>query len=210
MSNHPQLFDNLSIYITKQNYIIFIYLKEYLAFVKKNYISMNDLIHIGDNLKNSFHKSLKNLKSKKEDLIRKPETIQKWELDPKDNINKNDLLKNKNLALEKMLYKETNNVNNQKQMYGFYLNRILTENERMKNINAERHLKDTLKVIEKETDLIADFLTCLADNNMVLTKKEGENPKRKETKLKNEEEENLDLEVQNEENKIKNNQNTGQ
>ena len=48
------MFDNLSFYISKQNYIIFIYLREYFKYVNNNYRSMKELIHIGENLKNSF------------------------------------------------------------------------------------------------------------------------------------------------------------
>ena len=195
------MFDSLSLYIKKQNYIISIYFREYFKYVKNNYRSMQELIHIGENYKNNFNKSFKNLKTKKEELIKKPETINKWDLDPKENINKNDLISNKNLALEKILYKETNNVNNLKQLYGFYLNKIIIEYEGMLKLNAERHFKETSIIFEKETDLTTDYLTCLADNNMALTKKEGYN-KKKERKMKREDdEEALDLEIQKEENK---------
>ena len=195
------MFDSLSLYIKKQNYIISIYFREYFKYVKNNYRSMQELIHIGENYKNNFNKSFKNLKTKKEELIKKPETINKWDIDPKENINKNDLISNKNLALEKILYKETNNVNNLKQLYGFYLNKIIIEYEGMLKLNAERHFKETSIIFEKETDLTTDYLTCLADNNMALTKKEGYN-KKKERKMKREDdEEALDLEIQKEENK---------
>ena len=196
------MFDNLSLYIKKQNYIISIYFREYFKYVKNNYKAMQELIHNGENLKNSFNKSLKNLKAKKEELYKKPELINKWELDPKDNIKPNELIGNRNLALEKILYKETNNVNNQKKLYGFYLNKIIVEYEGMRNLSAERHFKESNIVFEKETDLTTDYLTCLADNNMALNKKEGQNIKKKERKMKKEdEEEALDLEIQNEESK---------
>ncbi len=196
------MFDNLSLYISKQNYVIFIHLREYFKFVKKNYNSMKEFIHIGENLKNSFYKSLKNLKSKKEDLFKKPETIAKWEIDPKDKTDKNTLLSNKELALEKMLYKETMAVNNQKQMYGFYLNRIISEHERMKNVNAERHLNQLLKIFERQTNTTTDFITGLADNSTALSiaKKEGKKMVKKKEKIVNKEddEEILDLEVKKE------------
>ena len=196
------MFDNLSLYIKKQNYIISIYFREYFKYVKNNYRSLQELIHIGESIKNNFNKSLKNLKSKKEELVKKPETINKWELDPKENINKDELINNKKLALEKILYKETNNVNNQKQLYGFYLNKIIIEYEGMRKNNAEKHFKETCIIFEKETDLTTDYLTCLADNNMALMKKEGHNIKNKERKMKREiDEEVLDLEIQKEESK---------
>ena len=111
------MFENLSLYISKINYIIFINIREYFNYVKNNYVSMKDFISVGENLKNNFYKSLKHLKSKKEDLWKKPEPISKWELDPGDKTSKTDLLKNKNLAMEKILYKDTYIINNQKKLY---------------------------------------------------------------------------------------------
>ena len=201
------MFENLSLYLSKQNYIIFIYLREYFKFVKNNYHSMKEFINIGENLKNSFYKSFKNLKSKKEDLSKKQE-ISKWELDPKDKTDKNLLKNNKDLALEKILYKDTIAVNNQKQLYGFYLNRIISEHERIKKLNAENHFKGVMKIIERQTDVTTDFMTSLADNSTALTisKKEGRNSIKKKERIKKKEdfEENLDLEIKKEENENNN------
>ena len=167
---------------------------------------MKEFIHVGENLKNSFYKALKSLKSKKEDLFKKPEA--KWELDPKEKLDKKDLLGNKNLALEKILYKDTANVNNQKQLYGFYLNRIITEYERMRNVNAERHLKKTLNIFQRLTEVTADFITSLTDSSDVLTKKQA---KKKERKVKKEDnEEKLDLETPKQDNNNPNNKPSNQ
>ena len=187
------MFDNLSITISKQNYIIYIYLREYFKFVKNNFRSMKDFIHIGENFKNSFYKSLKSLKSKKEDLFKKPDG--KWELDPKEKLSKEELKNNKPLALEKILYKDTIDVNNKKQLYGFYLNRIIAEFERNQNVNAGRHLKIIVKIFQRQAEVYADFITTLTDNIEVLTKK-GKKVKKKERKLKKDDyEEKLDLET---------------
>ena len=196
------MFENLSLYLSKQNYIIFIFLREYFKYVKNNYHSMKDFISIGESLKNNFYKQLKHLKTKKEDLYKKPETIAKWEIDPSFK-NKNDLIGNKCLAMEKMLYKETNTVNYQKQLYGFYLNRVISEHERMKNVNSERHIKNITRIFERQTDITTDFITSLADNStsLSLVKKEGKNVKKKEKKVKKDDyEENLDLEITKENN----------
>ena len=198
------MFDSLSLYISKQNYIIFIYIREYFKFVKNNYGSMKDFIHTTENLKSSFYKSFKNLKSKKEDLFKKPDSFNKWELNKEDkNISKKEYFENKNMALEKMLYKETNGVNNQKLLYGFYLNRVISEHERLQNVNAERHVKNIVKIFERQTDVSTDFITTLADNSTSLTvsNKDGQKVKKKEKEKKKDElEENLDLEIKKEEN----------
>ena len=194
------MFDNLSLYISKLNYIIYVYLREYFKYVKNNYHSMKELISVGENIKNNFNKSLKHLKSKKEDLYKKPESINKWEYNPEENIDTNELVKNKELALEKMLYNETNEVNKQKQVYGFYLNRVISEYERMKEINAEMHLATVLKIFEKQTDATTDFITSLADNSTDLTisRKDAKNIKKEKKTRKEDDEEILDLEIKKE------------
>ena len=195
------MFENLSLYISRQNYMIYVYLREYFMFVSKNFHSMKGFIHATENLKNNFYKSLKNLKTKKEDLFRKPETFGKWEIDPKDKTDKNTLTSNRTIALEKMLYKDTANVNNQKQMYGFYLNRVISEYERMNKINSEEHLKGLIKLFEKQTNYTTDFMTGLADNSTSLTmvkKGEKNSVKKKERKVqKGEFDEDLDLAIKN-------------
>ena len=102
-----------------------------------------------------------------------------------------------------MLYNETNGVNNQKQLYGFYLNRVISEYERMKEINAEKHLATVLKIFEKQTDATTDFITSLADNSTDLTISRKDAKKlKKEKKAKTEvDEEILDLEIKKEEKK---------
>ena len=195
------MFENLSLYISRQNYMIYVYLREYFMFVSKNFHSMKGFIHATENLKNSFYKSLKNLKTKKEDLFRKPETFGKWEIDPKDKTDKKTLTSNRTIALEKMLYKDTANVNNQKQMYGFYLNRVISEFERMIKVNSEEHLKGLIKLFEKLTNYTTDFMTGLADNStsLIMVKKGEKNlVKKKERKVqKGEFDEDLDLAIKN-------------
>lgn len=188
------LFESLYSYTSRQNYTIFITLREYIKYVRNNFRSMKDFVHVGENLKSSFYKSLKSLRTKKEDLFKKPDA--KWELNPKEKITQKELLNNKTLALEKMLYKDTINVNNQKQLYGFYLNRIIAEYERMRNFNSERHLKLTLNVFERLTETTVEFISGLTDSSDILSKKKTQKKERKEKKDDNEEK--LDLEIQKE------------
>jgi len=165
------MFYNFSTYLTNQTDIIFINLKEYFKYIKNNYRSMEGFIHKTENLKNAFYKSLKNLKTKKEDLFRKQE-VTKWDFDPKENVDKSTIASDKGLALEKMLYKETLQVNYQKVVYGFYLNRILSEHDRMKIINSNLHYKNSMNIFEMMTNKTTEFITSLADNTAELTKNE--------------------------------------
>ena len=165
------MFYNFSTYLTNQTDIIFINLKEYFKYIKNNYRSMAGFIHKTENLKNAFYKSLKNLKTKKEDLFRKQE-VAKWDFDPKENVDKSTIASDKGLALEKMLYEETLQVNYQKVVYGFYLNRILSEHDRMKIINSNLHYKNSMNIFEMMTNKTTEFITSLADNTAELTKNE--------------------------------------
>ena len=165
------MFDNFSKYLSNQKEVIFINLREYFKYIKNNYRSMKDFISKTENLKNIFYKSFKNLKTKKESLFEKKE-IYKMDFDPKEKIDKNIIINNKNLTLEKMLYKETSQVNNQKIIYGFYLNRIIQEHNRMKIINSEYHYNICLKILEIMTNNSTDFITSLADCTAELAKNE--------------------------------------
>ena len=166
MSN---MFNNFSSYIKNQKQIIFIDLKDYFNYVRSNYGSMKDFLHKVDNLKNAFYKSLKNLKSKKEDLFRKKE-VNKWEIDPKDNVDKTTIASNKSLALEKMLYKDTLQVNYQKIIYGFYINRIIEEHERMKKINSNLHYNYSMNIFDMMMNKTNDFISSLTNNTAGLNK----------------------------------------
>ena len=108
-----------------------------------------------------------------------------------------------------MLYSETNGVNKQKQIYGFYLNRVIAEYDRMKKVNAERHLKTVLKIFEKQTNVTTDFITSLADNSTALTisRNEAEKKKKEKKVRKEDDEEKLDLEIKKEEDKTTGNSN---
>ena len=145
---------------------------------------MKDFVHKTENLKNAFYKSFKNLKTKKEDLFRKQE-VAKWEFDPKENIDKSTIASDKNLSLEKMLYKETLQVINQKIIYGFYLNRILSEHERMKEINSRLHYKNSVNIIDMMTNKTTEFMSSLADNTAGLTHNEKNKEKEKEENKEN-------------------------
>ena len=85
-------------------------------------------------------------------------------------MDKATIVNDKGLALEKMLHKETLQVTYQKICYGFYLNRIISEHERMKMINSELHYKNSMNIFEMMTNKTTEFITSLADNTAELTK----------------------------------------
>ena len=154
--NMSKLFTNWSDALKRHNNVVHIDIREYFKYVKNSFKTMKDLVSIVDNSKYYYNKNEKNLISKKEDLFRRGD-INKWELDPSDRDNVNKLLQDKNSALMKIIPKETNNVINLKKTYGYYLNRIIDEYERIKLINSSLHKTNLLKACEKITEIYGDF-----------------------------------------------------
>ena len=151
-----KLFTNWSDALKRHNNIVHIDIREYFKYVKNNFKSMKDLVSIVDSNRYYYNKNEKYIINKKEDLFRKGD-INKWELDPSDRDNANKLLQDKNSALMKIIPKETNNVINIKKIYGYYLNRIIDEYERIKLINSSLHKTNLLKACEKITEIYGDF-----------------------------------------------------
>ena len=63
----------------------------------------------------------------------------------------------------KMIPKETNNVINMKKEYGYYLNRIIDEYERLNSINSFLHKKNLINACEKIIEIYGDFQRATAD-----------------------------------------------
>ena len=157
-----KLFTNWSDALKRHNNVIHIDIREYFKYVKNNFKCMKDLVSVVETHKNTFTKNEKYLINKKEDLFRKGD-VNKWELDPNDKIDQDKLLRDKNAALMKIIPKETNNVINMKKTYGYYLNRIIDEYERIKSINSFLHKKNVVNTCEKITEIYGDFQKGTAD-----------------------------------------------
>jgi hypothetical protein len=157
-----KLFTNWSDALKRHSNVIHIDIREYFKYVKNNFKSMKDLVSIVESNKYHYNKNERYLINKKEDLFRKGD-INKWELTPNDRDNANKLLQDKNSALMKIIPKETNNVINIKKIYGYYLNRIIDEYERLKLINSSLHKKNLLNACDKITEIYGDFQKGTAD-----------------------------------------------
>ena len=157
-----KLFTNWSDALKRHNNIIHVDIREYFKYVKNNFKSMKDLVYVVETNKNTFNKNERYLINKKEDLLRKGD-INKWELDPNDRDIANKLLQDKNAALMKIIPKETNNVINMKKAYGYYLNRIIDEYERLKSINSFLHKKNLINACEKLMEIYGDFQKGASD-----------------------------------------------
>ena len=157
-----KLFSNWSESLKRHNNIIFIDIREYFKYTKNHFRSMKDLVNYVENYKNTYTKNERYLINKKEDLFKKGD-INKWDLNIQDKNKVNDLVKDKNLIMPKILPKETINVINMKKIYGFYLNRMIEEYERIKAINSDNHKKNLIYACERTIEIYGDFQKGTAD-----------------------------------------------
>ena len=74
-----------------------------------------------------------------------------------------DLLKDKNIALPKMLCNETNAVINMKQLYGYYLNRANKEFERIGQLTALGHRQNINDNAKKQITIISELFKNISD-----------------------------------------------
>ena len=168
--NMSKLFTNWSEALKRHSNVIHIDIREYFKYVKNNFRSMKDLVSIVESNKNTYNKNERYLINKKEDLFRKGDT-NKWELDLDERDKANALLQDKNAALKKIIPRETNNVIAMKKVYGYYLNRIIEEYERLKIINSVLHRKNIVNICDKITEIYGDYQKSIADIiNFVLSK----------------------------------------
>ena len=77
--------------------------------------------------------------------------------------NKAQLLTNKNLSFSKMLPRDTKKINEIRQKYGFYLNSLISEFERIRELNAKRHQKYINKFSKNLIESLNDFQVYLSD-----------------------------------------------
>lgn len=135
-------------------------IREYAKFTRNNFNSIKDFANSIDNQRISYLKSSKNLIARKEDLFKKGDTT-KWDLDPSDQGDVKNLASNKALALTKMCHKETLNVIGLKEFYGYFLNRVISEYERMRNLNGIMHKENITKYCNRLTEILRRFHECL-------------------------------------------------
>ena len=139
------------------------YIREYFRFVKNEFLSMKELTVKADTNREIYHKEFDKINSTKEKLFKKQD-INNWQLADKNDLNyKVVLLKNKKIAFAKMLPEETKKFNEVKYNYGFYLNSVISEYERIRILNSRRH-KDHIKIFAKMLiDIATQFHAGLND-----------------------------------------------
>ena len=158
------LFVNWSKILKQQNNVVNVDIREHFKFMRKNFGAMKDLTNSLETPKSNYNKASKNLMYKKDDLFKRNDTA-KWELDPHDKIEMSKILNNKKAAFPLICKKETLNVIGLKEFYGLILNRIISEYERMRELNANLSKNIINNNLKKLTDINGQYLIFSGEIN---------------------------------------------
>jgi hypothetical protein len=156
------MFKNWSTTLKKECVLLNVNVREYFKYSKNLFRSMKEMLNTVEIYKQTYYKSKRNLITKKEELFKRSD-VSKWDLGPNKNISIVSLLKDKNVALPKMLYSETKAVNNMKQMYGYYLNRATGEFERIRKLIGLGHRQNISENSNKQITIISELFKNLSD-----------------------------------------------
>ena len=156
------LFKHWSNALKKNSTLINVNIREYFKYTKNTFRSMKELLNVVDNYKQNYYKSKRNLITKKEELFKKSD-VSKWDLGPNKNISIVTLLKDKNIALPRMLCNETSVVINLKQLYGYYLNSATKEFERIRKLIAFGHRQNISDNSKKQITIISELFKNISE-----------------------------------------------
>jgi sorting nexin-7/30/sorting nexin-8 len=145
----------------KQKILINEGIREYFRYVKNEFRGIKDLALKVENNKTIYTKAFDKLIALKENVFK--QDISHWGINALEMEDKTQLLTNKNLAFAKMLPKDTRKVDELRQIYGFYLNSIISEFERIRELNGIRHKNTINSFIEQFTESLKDFQVYLSD-----------------------------------------------
>ena len=142
-------------------------IREYFKFIGNNFTVLNEMSQNVELSRINYIKTSKGLINKKNELFKKGD-LSKWELSSSDKNNSSELLKDKTLACIKMLPKETKNCINQKEIYGFYLNKLIDEFEKMRQINSSMHKKKISNYCKEQIIMCSEYTRVLGDITMIM------------------------------------------
>ena len=136
------MFLSLENTLKKEKDVIKVDIKENFTFLSKNYSNFYQLIKKVDDSKKIYKKEEKELVSLKNDLYNKSKAGSQI---------------NENVDLSKLLPKNTEATLEMKKNYGFYLNKTLTEFERMKLQDNELFQNQIIKSFKSQTNIINNY-----------------------------------------------------
>ena len=142
--------------LKKQNDLLFIDVREYFKYVKNNFRDMKANINNVEDVKNEYYRFERFLINKKEDLFKKGD-VTKWELDPQEKASGATLASEKLSALFKMCAKDTDRCIQRKVYYGYYLNQLIEDYERMRDFNGGKYKETQINFCTKLSEIITEF-----------------------------------------------------
>ena len=148
--------------LKKQNTFFFTDVKEYLRLLSGNYHHLRDLVQYVEKIKLNYSKVSKNLTNKKMDLFRKGD-MSSWQLDAKDKENINSFYSDRLASYKKICFKETNNVIKQKEKYGYHLNKLISEYQRLRSINTIEHKAKVIQFSQKESEITSNYAKMMGN-----------------------------------------------
>ena len=136
-------------------------IKQHFKFIGNNFICLNEMIQNVDLAKYNYLKISKHLINKKNELYKKGD---KAKYDINENINMND----KKSVLKYMLPQETINSIKNKMIYGFYLNEIIKEYEKMRKINSFFNKRKICYFCKEQITICSEYTRILGDIIMTI------------------------------------------
>ena len=157
-SQMNNIFFNLNNSFKQQNEFFNLEIKENFIFMYNNYDSINELIKRCDKKKSTYFREEKNLMELKKDLFITRNTPEHKEKNADIIVNKEV---NGSLDLSNLLPINTQSLREMKTSYGFYLNRFLTEYERMKKLNRKIYKEKIQKCYNIQNQIISELCACI-------------------------------------------------
>lgn len=146
--------------LKKQNNFFLKDVKEYLKLLGGNYHHMKELTESVDEQKNYYRKISRNLIAKKIDLYDNRDSAD-WQLDPQEKKNVKNLVKDKFTAYKKICHNSTVDAIKLKEKYGYQLNKIISEHERLRSIANVENRQKLIDFTRKQSKISSDHIILM-------------------------------------------------
>ena len=154
------IFKSWSEVLKKQNMFFNNEVKEYLKLLGGNYCHMKELAEIVEEQKNIYKKISKNLITKKIELFEGDE-ISDWQLSAQDKKKAKSFCKDKLTSYKKICYNSTCEMIKSKEKYGYQLNKIISEHNRLKNITNIESRQKVMDFTRKQSQISSDHIIIM-------------------------------------------------
>ena len=135
--------------------------KQHFKFIGNNFITLNEMIQNVVVAKNNYMRISKHLINRKKELYKRGDK-NKYELNEKIDIN------DKKSILKYMLPQDTINCIKNKMIYGFYLNELIKEYEKMRKINSYFYKRKICYFCKEQITISSEYTRILGDIIMTI------------------------------------------